>query len=463
VLASAAALTAAIAVAGGAAVWRADAGAPPAPAAAPVQTTTVTRTSLSTTQTLNGTLGYGSPAPVTGSQAGILTWLPASGATVSRGQPLYRVDNRPVPVFYGTTPLYRELGAAGLVGPDVKMVAGNLAALGYDIGPQPAVGSVITQPVTTQPVTTQPVTSQVPATAAPASSASPASSARARASAGATARPAPSVRASPAPSPPSLGGGTAASAVPDEAVGPILLASAAARPVTAADEAVGPILLASAAARPVTATVEPGDAVLTTSLIDAIKLWQSAEGIPPTGTLTIGDVVVQPAAVQVASLQAQVGGPATGPLMSVTPTIKVVTINADSADIPSLRHAATVAITLPDNSTTTGTIASISTAVQSGQATSDGQPQQTVTVSLDHPAAAAGLNSASVQVAFAGQTARGVLAVPVGSLLALSGGGYAVQLPGGRLIPVSTGMFGQGMVAISGPGIVAGLRVVTST
>jgi hypothetical protein len=60
--------------------------------------------------------------------------------------------------------------------------------------------------------------------------------------------------------------------------------------------------------------------------------------MPPIGTLNVGDVVVRPGAIQVASLQAQVGDPATGPLMSVTPTIKTVTINADSADIPSLRQ-----------------------------------------------------------------------------------------------------------------------------
>ena len=83
-------------------------------------------------------------------------------------------------------------------------------------------------------------------------------------------------------------------------------------------------------------------------------------------------------------------------------------------------------------------------------------------MTFDHPGAAAGFTSASVQVTFTGTAERGVLAVPVTALLALAGGGYAVQLPGGRLVAVQTGMFAQGLVQVSGTGINAGLRVLTS-
>ncbi|WP_406451796.1 hypothetical protein [Streptomyces sp. NBC_01622] len=72
------------------------------------------------------------------------------------------------------------------------------------------------------------------------------------------------------------------------------------------------------------------------------------------------------------------------------------------------------------------------------------------------------LTSAPVQVAFTSESHRGVLAVPVGALLALSEGGYAVQLPGGRLIAVRTGMFAKGLVEISGAGVTAGMKVETT-
>jgi hypothetical protein len=376
--------------AAGVVAWRASQRRPTSTALPSVATTTVRRANLSTSQTVSGTLGTGTPVPVNGNGGGIITWLPGSGADVSRGQPLYRVDNRPVPLLYGHIPLYRTLNAEGMVGPDVAMIASNLTALGYDIGYQPPVGSVITQ------------SAGAPATA----------------------------------SSPSYDGGK----TPSEPATPRVRASAP----------------------PVTTTVERGDATLTPGLIDAVQSWQAAEGMSPTGVLGPGAVVVQPGAVEVGSVQSQPGSPASGPLLSVTSEAKIVTIAADSVNVPSLRASQSVTIALPDNSTTPGTIAAVSGVVQSAQTSSDGEPQQTLTVSLDHPGAAAGFTAASVQVTFTGTTERGVLAVPVGALLALTGGGYGLQLPSGRLLPVHTGMFAQGLVQVSGPGISGGLRVVTA-
>jgi peptidoglycan hydrolase-like protein with peptidoglycan-binding domain len=103
------------------------------PAAAtnlPPGTAPVTKTTLAQTTQVGGTLGYGNPVNVTASGHATLTWLPAAGATVQRGQPGYRADNVPVPLFYGTLPFYRTL-QSGVSGPDVKELEQNLAALGY--------------------------------------------------------------------------------------------------------------------------------------------------------------------------------------------------------------------------------------------------------------------------------------------------------------------------------------------
>jgi peptidoglycan hydrolase-like protein with peptidoglycan-binding domain len=100
-----------------------DTGLPPA-------TAKVTRTTLTQTQDVNGTLGYGTPTPVAASGQGTITWLPGPGSVVDRGQPVYKRDNLPVPLFIGSLPLYREL-KSGLIGDDVREVEENLAALGY--------------------------------------------------------------------------------------------------------------------------------------------------------------------------------------------------------------------------------------------------------------------------------------------------------------------------------------------
>ncbi|MGI5451861.1 hypothetical protein ACQEWB_01480 [Streptomyces sp. CA-249302] len=375
--------------------WQNDDGKPDTESGGAVRTATavVTRSDLSNAQTLDGTLGYGRATTVKGGKAGLITWLPTTGTTVRRGRPLYRVDNVPVPVFYGSTPLYRTLDARGTSGPDVRTVADNLRELGYDIGVQPSVGTWVTP----QPVT------------------------------GATAA---SVTASPAP----------ASSGPPEAPSPTSTA-----PVQ----------------------VQHGDGVLTADLIAAIKRWQTATGMPSTGVLGVGDLTVLSGAVRVEGVQAQLADAADGALMTVTSTTKSVTVPVDPSDAGSMRRGDAVTVSLPDASTARGTIASIGTAVRTSDASSgddtSGQPRLTVGITLRDTAAVRGLNSAPVQVKFTSETRKGVLTVPIGALMALREGGYAVQLPGGRLVAVKTGMFSKGLVEVSGDGIGAGTKVVTTS
>jgi peptidoglycan hydrolase-like protein with peptidoglycan-binding domain len=79
---------------------------------------------------VNGTLGYGTSVAIAASGPGKITWLPALGATIARGQPVYHSDNIAVPLFYGGLPFYRTL-RTGDTGTDVRQVEENLAALGY--------------------------------------------------------------------------------------------------------------------------------------------------------------------------------------------------------------------------------------------------------------------------------------------------------------------------------------------
>lgn len=99
--------------------------------AMPPKTAEVTRQTLVDTDEVDGTLGYGDATTVSGSGGGTVTWLAAAGATVKRGQPLYKVDDDPVVLLYGKLPLYRPL-STGVEGRDVKQFEANLAALGYD-------------------------------------------------------------------------------------------------------------------------------------------------------------------------------------------------------------------------------------------------------------------------------------------------------------------------------------------
>ena len=96
----------------------------------PPATAKVTRGTLVNSTDVEGTLGYTDTAPLTGRRAGTVTWLPAVGSRVRRGESVYRVDDLPVPLLYGSMPLYRKL-QAGLKGSDVEQFEKNLRALGY--------------------------------------------------------------------------------------------------------------------------------------------------------------------------------------------------------------------------------------------------------------------------------------------------------------------------------------------
>jgi len=96
---------------------------------------TVVRRTLSETTQFNGTLGYAGSYTVLGRTPGTVTWLPKVGHVVRQGQVLYRVDEAPVVLLYGSTPEYRILAegatAAAVSGKDVAQLNHDLVALGY--------------------------------------------------------------------------------------------------------------------------------------------------------------------------------------------------------------------------------------------------------------------------------------------------------------------------------------------
>ncbi|MGV9380546.1 peptidoglycan-binding protein [Nonomuraea sp. NPDC003707] len=96
----------------------------------PPATAKVTRTTLTETKTVDGTLGYGDPLTVTAKSQGTITWLPGEGTTITRGHAVYSVDADRRPLLYGTMPLYRTL-EDGVAGKDVELLERNLEKLGY--------------------------------------------------------------------------------------------------------------------------------------------------------------------------------------------------------------------------------------------------------------------------------------------------------------------------------------------
>jgi hypothetical protein len=134
VLAGAAVLVAVIATAG-VVVMTAPKQATPAAQEPPANTAKVEMVQLSAVVSVDGTLTYsaqtdGSPYSVINRAQGTYTRLPALGQVISQGQVLYRVNDSPVVLLYGSTPAYRTLSSGG-TGADVAELKADLVALGY--------------------------------------------------------------------------------------------------------------------------------------------------------------------------------------------------------------------------------------------------------------------------------------------------------------------------------------------
>jgi Putative peptidoglycan binding domain len=233
----------------------------------------------------------------------------------------------------------------------------------------------------------------------------------------------------------------------------------------------------------------------------AVKRWQQALGLPATGEILLGEVVFEPGPIRVTSVTPSVGasvggggaggGGAGGTVLTATGTTPIVTVDLDVTQEYLIKPGDAVSVVLPDGTSTAGghvesvgNVASCpggsgtgtgngssggsadqspcSSSGSSGSGGSNSSPTVTVTITLDSTPAGAVLDQAPVNVNITQQQVDNVLAVPVNALLALAGGGYGVDVVTGgtsHLAGVTTGVYSDTLVQVSGPGIAAGMKV----
>jgi hypothetical protein len=202
-----------------------------------------------------------------------------------------------------------------------------------------------------------------------------------------------------------------------------------------------------------------------------IENLQDHLGVDQTGTLQLGQMVFLPTAARVTGLPAKLGGPAGGPVVTATSTQRQVSVDLDAGLQSEVKAGDRVTITLPDNSTTPGVVSSVGTVATAASSSGSGDssnstPTLPVQIRPTRPADTGSLDQAPVQVAITTQTVRNVLVVPVNALLALAGGGYAVEVANGdrthRLVSVSPGLFDDtaDLVQVTGSGLATGQHVI---
>ena len=337
----------------------------PTPAETPAGTTDDTTTgdvpsvggSGATAGGAGGGSSSASSSASSNSASSIVTWLPAEGQTVERGEVLYRVNGKATYLMYGATPIYRTLREGVADGNDVTQLKQNLVAMGYDKADDIVINA-------------------------------------------------------------HFGAATKA----------------------------------------------------------AVKRWQKAIGVKQTGVVKLGTVAFLPGPRRVGAVDVAVGDQVQSgtAMMSTTSTKQVVSVALETTQRRLVSEGDSVTVELPDGSTVPGTVMSIGkvatssstdTTDQGGgnqqQASSDPTVDMAVTLDGD---SGVDLDQAPVYVRITQESAEDVLAVPVTALVALAGGGYAVELVDGpdatHLVTVEPGLSADGYVEVTGDEIEEGAVVV---
>ena len=224
--------------------------------------------------------------------------------------------------------------------------------------------------------------------------------------------------------------------------------------------------LGDATSSQLSATSDAFSAATTT----AVDKLQSGLGVTQTGTLALGQVVFLPTAARITAVSADLGAPAQPgqAVMTASSTSRQVTIDLDTGLQNDVKVGDPVTITLPNNTTTPGVVASVGTVATTPSDNNGGGGSPTIVVTVDptDPAATGSYDQAPVEVAITNNTVHDALVVPVDTLLALADGGYALEVvpAHGRhyLVPVTTGLFddSDSLVQVTGPGLAPGMRVV---
>jgi peptidoglycan hydrolase-like protein with peptidoglycan-binding domain len=202
----------------------------------------------------------------------------------------------------------------------------------------------------------------------------------------------------------------------------------------------------------------------------AVKRWQEDLGLPETGTVDRHRVVFTPGAVRVARRLVRPGAPATGDVIAYTGRTRTVTVPATRREAAWAAPGTRVTVELAGGASTRGRVTAVGppAAAGTGEPTAGGDEAAPVddaiviTVGVPDQAALGRSGTGPVSVRYVARQRADVLTVPVNALLALAEGGYGLEVVSGgtaTVVAVEVGMFADGRVEVTGPGLAEGASV----
>lgn len=187
----------------------------------------------------------------------------------------------------------------------------------------------------------------------------------------------------------------------------------------------------------------------------AVRDWQEDLDVEETGTLPLGSVVFTDGDLRVSGRAADVGDRVApgAPVLDISGTARRVTVSLETTQLHLAPIGGKVSLSFPDGISADGRVVDVETVP--GDAETEESLKVAVELTGERSARKAGdqLDGTSVQVTFSDTVARDVLVVPVTALLALSDGGYAVEVVDDgstRTVPVTTAAFADVSVAVEG-------------
>ncbi|MFC9297922.1 peptidoglycan-binding protein [Streptomyces sp. NPDC057011] len=222
------------------------------------------------------------------------------------------------------------------------------------------------------------------------------------------------------------------------------------------------------------------DPAFTAGTATAVKRWQKAHKAAETGEVGKEDVAFASGPQRVRKTDAAVGDePGPGrPVLTLTGTERIVRLQLDAAKAAAgaARTGEKVSVRLPGGASASGRVEAVGEGSGPGSGSGSGSEQDggaggaggdkkakvEVLIAFDNPDGIKAPDQSPVSVGLTGETRKGVLSVPVNALLALTGGGFGVQVvEGGRVreVRVELGMFGSGRVEVTGDSLKEGMRV----
>jgi multidrug efflux pump subunit AcrA (membrane-fusion protein) len=401
-------------------------------------TVALERRDLTSRESVDGTLGYAGEAAVISRLSGTITWLPAEGDVIGRGDGLFEVDGEPAVLMYGDIPAYRDLATGVSEGPDVEELESNLAALGFDPGTvdDEFTSSTASAVADWQDSLGLDETGTVDL-------------GRVVFMAGARRVTSLSV---------SLGSSSGSSGSnPSDGSTP-----------TASDPINPTATLASYVVDPSAPEKKPGGSGKNGTKPSGSKR-PSGQDKPDSANPSATD---QPSAADdstaddsSSSADDSASSPSTE-VMTTSSERRVVTVDLDPSDGELVKRGTPARVELPDGKRVKGHVSSVGTVAasddSSAQDGSSSDPTIEVTIALPEGSHVTGLDQAPVTVDLTDEVRRDVFVVPVEALLGTAGGGYAIEVSaagGRRQVPVEPGLFADGYVEVEGDGLREGMEV----